>query len=101
ALAALDDRAWLAEKVALIVQERARLVRELGRFEWLRPFPSQSNFVLFRVLGRDAGQLKRDLEQHGVLVRYFNKPGVDNCIRISVGRPSDTDKLVAALEQIR
>lgn len=100
ALAALDDRAWLAEKVALIVQERARLVRELGRFDWLRPFPSQSNFVLCRVLGRDAGQLKRDLEQHGVLVRYFNKPGVDNCIRISVGRPEDTGRLVAALAKV-
>ncbi|GAB4267730.1 MAG: histidinol-phosphate transaminase [Candidatus Promineifilaceae bacterium] len=100
ALAALDDRAWLAEKVALIVAERARLVWELGRFDWLRPYPSQSNFVLFRVLGRDAGQLKRDLEQHGVLVRYFNKPGVDNCIRVSVGRPSDTDRLVDALTQL-
>lgn len=100
ALAALDDQAWLAEKVALIVRERARLVRALGRFDWLRPYPSQSNFVLCRVLGRDAGQLKRDLEQHGVLVRYFNKPGVDNCIRISVGRPEDTDRLAAALTEL-
>ncbi|MFQ5398477.1 MAG: histidinol-phosphate transaminase [Anaerolineae bacterium] len=100
ALAALDDQAWLAEKVALIVRERGQLARELGRFDWLRPFPSRSNFVLCRVLGRDAGQLKRNLEQQGVLVRYFNKPGVDNCIRVSVGRPDDTDRLVNALQMI-
>ena len=99
ALAALQDREWLREKVALIVQERERMVAELARFGWLRPFPSQSNFVLFRVLGRDARQLKLDLEQQGVLVRYFNKPGLDNCIRISAGRPSDTDRLAAALRE--
>lgn len=98
ALAALQDREWLQEKVALIVQERERMVAELAQFDWLRAYPSQSNFVLFRVLGRDARQLKLDLEQHGVLVRYFNKPGLANCIRISAGRPEDTDKLVAALK---
>jgi histidinol-phosphate aminotransferase len=98
ALASLEDREWLREKVGLIVRERERMVAELGRFDWLRPYPSQSNFVLFRVLGRDARQLKLDLEQQGVLVRYFNKPGLDNCIRISAGRPSDTDRLISVLD---
>lgn len=100
ALAALQDRDWLQEKVALIVQERERMVAELARFAWLQAYPSHANFVLFRVLGRDARQLKLNLEQHGVLVRYFNKPGLDNCIRISAGKPEDTDKLVAALRMI-
>ena len=100
AVAALDDADWLREKTALIVQERERIVAKLAQFEWLRPWPSHANFILFRVLGRDAGQLKRDLEQHGVLVRYFNKPGLDNCIRISAGRPEDTNRLVAALKMI-
>ncbi len=97
AVAALQDRDWLHDKVRLIVAERGRMVAQLAQFDWLRPYPSQSNFVLFRVLGRDARQLKLDLEQHGVLVRYFNKPGLDNCIRISVGRPQDTERLEEAL----
>ena len=71
-----------------------------ARFDWLHAYPSHANFVLFRVSGRDARQLKLDLEQHGVLVRYFNKPGLDNCIRISAGRPEDTDKLVSALQKL-
>jgi histidinol-phosphate aminotransferase len=100
ALAALQDREWLREKVALIVQERERMVAELAQFEWLQPYPSHSNFVLFRVLGRDARQLKLDLEQHGVLVRYFNKPGLDNCVRISAGKPKGTNKLVETLRII-
>ena len=100
ALASLEDREWLVEKVGLIVQERERMVAELGRFAWLRPYPSQANFVLFRVLGRDARQLKLDLEGEGVLVRYFNKPGLDNCIRVSAGRPEDTNILVSAMDSL-
>ncbi|MCP4423835.1 MAG: histidinol-phosphate transaminase [Chloroflexi bacterium] len=100
ALAALDDANWLREKIRLIVQERKRIATESAQFDWLQPYPSQSNFVLFRVLGRDARQLKLDLEQYGVLVRYFNKPGLDNCIRISAGRPLDTNRLVEVLQTL-
>ncbi|MEZ4645141.1 MAG: histidinol-phosphate transaminase [Chloroflexota bacterium] len=100
AVAALQDRDWLHDKVRLIVAERERMVAQLARFDWLQPHPSQANFVLFRVLGRDARQLKLDLERAGVLVRYFNKPGLDNCIRISIGRPQDTDRLVMALTDL-
>ncbi len=100
AQAALDDKEWLHAKVALIVQEREHMVAELAQFTWLHPYPSQSNFVLFRVHGRSAQQLKLDLEQEGVFVRYFKKPGVDNCIRISAGRPQDTERLVAAIQKV-
>jgi histidinol-phosphate aminotransferase len=97
---ALSDRAWLTEKTALIVAERERMVAQLAQFDYLIPYPSHSNFVLFKVNGRNAGELKKALEGHGILVRYFAKPGVDNCIRISAGRPQDTDRLVAALKQL-
>jgi histidinol-phosphate aminotransferase len=100
AVASLQDKMWLAEKTALIVQERERLQKTLGTFDFLWPFPSHANFVLCRVLGRSARQLKLALEQEGVFVRYFDKPGVDDCIRVSVGRPSDTDALVKALSVI-
>ena len=99
ALASLADKAWLDEKMQALVAERQRLDRELALIPWLQPYPSQSNFILCRVLDRDAKQLKRDLEQAGILVRYFNKPGLDNCIRISAGRPEDTNRLLAALKR--
>ncbi|MGB1252148.1 MAG: histidinol-phosphate transaminase [Candidatus Promineifilaceae bacterium] len=97
---ALEDQTWLSEKVSAIVAERKRMVAALEEFAFLQPYPSYSNFVLFRVMGRDAGQLKRDLEGHGILVRYFAKEGVDNCIRISAGRPQDTARLVEALRAL-
>lgn len=100
AVAALEDRGWLHETVGRIIAERERMVRLLAQFSFLQPYPSCANFVLFRVAGRPADELKRSLEAHGVLVRYFRKPGLENCIRISAGRPEDTDRLVEALCRI-
>ncbi len=97
---ALSDQQWLADKAQMLVAERQNMVAALAQFDCLQPYESHTNFVLFRVIGRDAAALKLALEKHGVLVRYFAKPGVDNCIRISAGRPQDTERLVAALQQI-
>lgn len=101
ALAALADRQWLADAVQRMVGERTRLSAELGRFEWLTPLPTHANFVLCRVGGgRVARRVKEGLEQQGVLVRYFDKDGLRDCIRISVGRPEHTDALVRALHRV-
>ena len=100
AVAALEDEDWLREKLGLLVTERERIARALAGFGFLHPYPSRSNFVLFRVLGRSAADLKQALEAEGVLVRHFDKAGLANCIRVSAGRPRDTDRLVAALHKI-
>lgn len=100
AVASLNNPEWMEAKVRQIAQERIRMVNELAPFEFLKPYPSHANFVLFRVQGRSAARLKQDLAQEGVLVRYFNKPGLDNCIRISAGRPLDTDRLITALNKV-
>ena len=96
-LAALAHRADLAPTIAALIAERQRLQVELARFPFLQPYPSQANFVLCRVQGREATALKLALAQAGVLVRHYAKPGLENCIRVSAGRPADTDALLAAL----
>jgi histidinol-phosphate aminotransferase len=101
ALAALASPAWMHDKVQRIVAECNRMGKELSMIPYLEPYPSHGNFILCRVHGRSAQQLKLDLEQEGVLVRYFHKPGLDNCIRISAGRPEDTDKLIATLQRLQ
>ena len=102
AIAALKDRAWLEEKTALIVRERERLWNLLQDIPYLRtyPPPSRSNFVLCRVVNRDARELKLALEQEGILVRYFDKAGLRDHVRISVGRPDHTAALIAALRRL-
>jgi histidinol-phosphate aminotransferase len=91
----------LKKFVDLLKIERERLFEELHDIPYLKPYPTHSNFILCQVIGRDALQLKKDLaEKHGIFIRYFNKPGLKDCIRISVGRPQDTDKLIEALKNL-
>ncbi len=99
ALASLEDLEYLQANVQRIVAERERLCAELGKLDFLHPYPSQSNFILCRVLGRDARQLKLSLEREGILIRYFGKPGLRDCIRISVGKPDQTEALLQALRR--
>jgi len=83
-----------------IVLERERLYRALQAIPWLQPYPSQSNFILCRVIGRDAAWLKDELARAGILVRYFNKPGLRDHIRISIGRPEHTQALLKQLSTL-
>jgi histidinol-phosphate aminotransferase len=82
-----------------ITAERERLYRALQGIPWLAPYPSQANFILCRVAGRDAGRLKADLAAAGILVRYFLKPGLEDHVRISVGKPEHTDALLKKLAE--
>ncbi|HKG52744.1 MAG TPA: histidinol-phosphate transaminase [Anaerolineales bacterium] len=89
----------LSKVVGLLNNEREQLFQALEEIPYLKPYPTKSNFILCRVIGRDAAELKSRLAQeHGIFVRYFNKPGLRDHIRISVGRPQDTDVLVRALK---
>jgi len=100
AVAALADPDYTAQTVARLVAERDRLARALAEVPYLRPFPSRANFVLCRVMGRDARALKLALEGEGILVRHYATPGVDDCLRISAGKPEHTDRLIEALRRL-
>jgi histidinol-phosphate aminotransferase len=91
--------AELARIVDLLKAERRRLFSALQDIPYLKPYPTRSNFILCQVRGRDAAELKSRLAQeYGIFIRYFNKPRLRDHIRISVGRPQDTDALLDALK---
>jgi histidinol-phosphate aminotransferase len=97
----LENVDELTAVVERLKSERTRLSVALQQVSYLKPYPTQSNFILCKVTGRDAAELKSRLAQeHGIFIRYFNKPGLQDHIRISVGRPEDTDALVKALQSL-
>ena len=101
AIASIDDAAYISEIVSCLRSERNRLMEGLKRIPYLQAYPTCSNFILCRVNGIPAIRLKTDLsEKYGILVRYFNKPGLRDCIRISVGKPEHTDRILEALQWI-
>lgn len=96
----LNDIDYLMGNVKTIIAERGRLFEELKKLKWLKPFPSQANFILCSVLNGRAKELWQKLQRKGILVRYFDQPILQDCIRISVGKPEDTDALIKALQEI-
>jgi len=100
ALASLEDVDYLQANVARLVAGCERLQAELARFPFLHPYPSRANFVLCRVSKLPARQVWEALRRLGVLVRYFEQPGLEDCVRISAGTPAQVDALLAALRQI-
>jgi len=97
----LEHADELKKYVDLLKLERERMYEDLHDIPYLKPYPTRSNFILCQVLDKDAQQLKKDLaEKHGIFIRYFNKPGLRDHIRISVGRPQDTDRLMDALKKL-
>jgi histidinol-phosphate aminotransferase len=100
AIVSLAHRAELEAIARALIAERERLMDALRSVPFLKPYPSHANFVLCRVIDRDAKRLKDDLAQMGILVRYFDKPGLRDHIRISVGKPEHTDTLMAVLNRL-
>ena len=97
----LADLEYLQDRVKAIVAERGRLFDELKKMSWLKPYPSQANFIYCEVLKGSANELYMKLQRKGILVRYFDNPLLKNSIRISVGRPEHTDALIKALSELR
>jgi histidinol-phosphate aminotransferase len=96
ATAALEDQAYARETWTHVRAERTRLSAELDRRGW-SVIPSQANFLLATVPGGDAGALYRALKQRGILVRYFDKPGLADKLRLTIGTRAENDALLAAL----
>jgi histidinol-phosphate aminotransferase len=97
----LADLDYLQDRVKAIINERERLFGALKGLGWFKPFPSQANFIYGTVLRGSASELYQKLQQKGILVRYFDKPLLQNGLRISVGKPEHTDALMKRLHELK
>ncbi len=99
AIAAIEDLENALATVNIIVKERAVLQEGLRSLPSVRVFPSEANFLLVRFLEHDAKELHASLLRRGIALRHFNTPELRDCIRISVGRPRDHERLIEALRE--
>jgi histidinol-phosphate aminotransferase len=94
------DIDYLKDTVKAIVAERERLFAKLEKLRFLKPWPSQANFIYCAVLDGDARTIHKKLQKKGIFIRYFDTFLLKNSIRISVGKPEHTDILIKALQEI-
>jgi len=81
-----------------IKQERGRLLNDLQAMSGVQAYPSEANFILFRVAGATA--VFAELKQRGVLIKNLDggHPALLDCLRVTVGTPEENAKFIAALQ---
>ncbi len=94
-LASLADTSNLLDRVTAIVTERARLFDLLADIPGIKPWPSQANFVLCKLPDGRGLEVYEAMCRRGVFLRYFDNDLLRDYIRVSVGKPEETDEVIA------
>jgi len=95
--AALDDYAWMESNVARILATRGRVVAALDARGW-KTFPTEANFFWLDCSTRGGGaEVYGRLRKAGVLVRLFDRAGLDQGVRVTVGTDGQMDRFLEAL----
>ena len=96
---AIKDQTYFKTNIEKIKVERARLTDQLRNLGFNVP-DSFSNFVLAQYKNSTAAEIHRELADRNIYVRYFPYPRLEDKLRISIGKPEQDDKLIAALKEI-
>ena len=96
----LEHHGVLLQQAEQIKQDRAKLYRQLGEIAAVRVYPSEANFLLFRVT--NATGVFDGMKRSGVLIKNLNggHPMLTDCLRVTVGTPEENAKFMAALKEI-
>ena len=99
AVASFNDRDYFEATRKQVISSRELLVDQLETlgFEVL---PSAANFVFARHGAYLGADLTRSLRQQNIIIRHFNKPRIDEFLRITVGTPEQNQQLIAALTEL-
>ncbi|MCG5228623.1 histidinol-phosphate transaminase [Acinetobacter pittii] len=98
AVASFEDQTYFEEQCQKVISSREKLVDELTALGF-KVLPSKANFIFASHSSHDAGQLAQQLREQGIIVRYFNKPRINQFLRITVGTDEQNERLVQTLKQ--
>ena len=98
-MAAVESQDYFRENVDKICRERRRLSSKLQAIGW-KVFPSDANFILTQPADIAARDVYEKLLAQKILVRFFDKPDLDQYLRITIGTPQQSDRLLFAIKTI-
>lgn len=95
-----EAKPFLDGQVAEIRRERKRLFKALQALPEVEPFPSETNFILFRT--PNADRVFEELKTKKILLKNLNPQGglLRDCLRVTVGTPEENGQFLAALWRI-
>lgn len=99
AVASLSDEDYFkatVEKVKATRDRTAEKMREMG----FNVLDSETNFLFAQHEKLSAKEIFTYLRENGIFVRYFNKPRIDNFLRITIGTDEEMDLMLEKLSEI-
>ena len=95
---ALENYTVFAEQAEAIRTMRGSLFAQLSEMEGIKPFVSEANFILFKVLSRSADDVFNSLLEQKVLIKNLSKQaGLEQCLRVTVGSKEENKIFCNAL----
>ena len=98
-IAAMEDEEYFRACTGAVAATRDRVAAELKEMGFALT-DSKANFLFAESSRIPGGELYRKLKEKGILVRYFDKPRLENRLRITVGSDRQMDALLAALREL-
>ncbi len=98
-IAAVEDEEYFQSTLKKVIATRGRLTNELRGMGFSLP-DSSTNFVFASHPRYHAREIFEYLKTKDIYVRWFNKPRIDNYLRITVGTDEQTDILISALKEL-
>jgi len=94
---AVKDDAYFKATTAKIIATRERVKGELKKLGFTFP-DSKANFIFASHMAKPAKEIFQALRNADIFVRYWDKPRIDNSLRITVGTDEEMDKLIEFLK---
>jgi len=95
----LESGEWVNMHVDEIIAQRDRLFERMKKIRGVTPFPSEANFISFRV--PDGPRVLNRLQDLGILVRNMGYyPLMENCLRVTVGSADENDMFIEAITRV-
>jgi len=101
AINAMNNTNVLEKNVKDVLDQRAIVAKELEGLDFvLKVYPSDANFLLFRVKQK-ANELYKVMADKGVVSRFRGKEmHCDECIRVTIGTPEENSKFLEMLKTV-
>ena len=99
AVASFEDQDYFQEQCEKVIVSREKLVANLTELGF-NVLPSKANFIFATHSLHDAAQLAEKLREQGIIVRYFNKPRINQFLRITIGTDEQNQRLVDTLKML-
>lgn len=99
ATAAILDQEYASQTWQYVRDERTRVSEELRQLGW-DVLPSSANFILVTVPRGRAREAYVGLKEQGILVRFFDKPGLSDKIRITIGTSQENNALIGGIKAL-